>query len=109
MPKTTHAGASYFGHEGVVEDANGKLSQLDSARNVDGTVVDGFESENRDIEDVPNESPVADPTGVTLASDPQRDVREEEPVEDEKPADEREDEKKPAKTTARSAPSSARK
>lgn len=66
MPKTNHAGATYYGHEGVVEDANGKLSQLDSSRNLDGSVVDGFESEDREPSD--EEAPEvqqADPTGVS--------------------------------------------
>lgn len=59
MPKTNDAtGATYAGYEGVVEHAGGfgstrpgGLSQLDPNREVDGSVVEGFESEEREIED----------------------------------------------------------
>ncbi len=60
MPKTNDAsGATYEGHEGVVEHAGGYastrrpdgLSELDPSRNLDGTVVEGFESDEREIED----------------------------------------------------------
>jgi len=75
MPKSNHGGATYYGNEGIVEDANGRLSQLDPSRNVDGSVVDGFESDERDL------SPVEDA-----------------PVEKEEEPDE-----KPVKRTSRSA------
>jgi hypothetical protein len=47
--KSEGTGATYAGHEGHVEDANQRLWEVDPSRNVDGTVVDGFESDERDI------------------------------------------------------------
>jgi hypothetical protein len=60
MPKTNDAsGATYYGHEGIVEHAGGAgstrpggLSEVDHARNLDGSVIDGYESEEREVEDV---------------------------------------------------------
>jgi hypothetical protein len=50
MPKKSEAtGATYQGHEGIVEDANQRLWEVDPSRNVDGTVVDGFESDERQL------------------------------------------------------------
>lgn len=50
MPKKSEAtGATYQGHEGIVEDANQRLWEVDPSRNANGTVVDGFESDERDI------------------------------------------------------------
>jgi len=49
MPKANHVGATYYGYEGHVEDAHGRFSELDPSRNVDGSTVDGFESEDRNI------------------------------------------------------------
>jgi hypothetical protein len=70
MPKTNDAtGATYQGYEGVVEHAGGRastryeeealrgLSQLDPSRRVNGEVVEGFESDERQIE--PREGSVA--------------------------------------------------
>lgn len=70
MPKTNDAtGATYDGYEGVVEHAGGRastryeeealrgLSQLDPSRRVNGEIVEGFESEEREIE--PREGSVA--------------------------------------------------
>jgi hypothetical protein len=59
MPKTNDAsGATYYGHEGIVEHAGGAgstrpggLSEVDHARNLDGTVIAGYESEEREVED----------------------------------------------------------
>ena len=59
MPKTNDAsGATYLGHEGIVEHAGGAgstrpggLSEVDVSRNLDGTAVDGYESEEREVED----------------------------------------------------------
>lgn len=51
MPKANAAGGTYYGYEGLVEDANNRVSELDPSRNADGTVVDGFESEERDLSD----------------------------------------------------------
>ncbi len=48
MPKTNHEGSTYYGADGLVDHADGKVSQLDPSRNVDGGVVDGFESDERD-------------------------------------------------------------
>lgn len=58
MPKTNAGGATYAGHEGLVVDGEGKVSELDPSRNADGTVVDGYESDERDLKDRdPGESP----------------------------------------------------
>ncbi len=51
MPKTNAGGATYHGHSGIVADGEGKLSELDPSRNVDGSVVEGFESEDRELTD----------------------------------------------------------
>lgn len=59
MPKTNDAtGATYEGHEGIVEHAGGRgstrpggLSEVDPNRELDGSVVEGYESEDREIED----------------------------------------------------------
>lgn len=51
MPKTNDAsGATFYGHEGIVQAANGRLDQVDPSRNPDGSIVEGFESDERDIE-----------------------------------------------------------
>lgn len=51
MPKKSLERATWYGNEGLVVDANDKLHELDSARNLDGSVVDGFESDERTVED----------------------------------------------------------
>jgi hypothetical protein len=51
MPKTNQAGATYDGHEGLVTDGEGKVSELDPSRNPDGSVVDGYESDERELKD----------------------------------------------------------
>lgn len=59
MPKTNdNTGATYAGYEGVVEHAGGPgstrpggLSELDPSRNLDGSVVDNFESDERELDD----------------------------------------------------------
>lgn len=51
MPKTSESGATYYGHEGLVEDGQGKVSELDPSRNADGSVVEGFESDERELDD----------------------------------------------------------
>lgn len=56
MPKTSDyakhteqgGGATYEGQAGIVSHADGRLSELDPSVNLDGTVVDGFESEERE-------------------------------------------------------------
>lgn len=64
MPKKSEAtGATYAGHEGIVQDANQQLWEVDPSRNADGTVVDGFESDERELSS-PNE-----PTAPTRADD----------------------------------------
>lgn len=78
MPKTNDAtGATYAGFEGVVEHAGGfgstrpgGLSQLDPNREVDGSVVEGFESEEREIEDRQG-APAAD-FGEVHSVDPEK-------------------------------------
>jgi hypothetical protein len=106
MPKTNHGGATYYGHEGIVENARGELSQLDPSRNVDGSVVDGFESDERQLEDRENGQPVADPTGVSVAEDPKDEKNDgaEERAENEEEREEPQPaaKPKPAKRTARS-------
>lgn len=48
MPKIDAQGnATAYGMEGIVENAEGGLSELDPSRNVDGSTVDGFESDER--------------------------------------------------------------
>lgn len=55
MPKTNdNTGATYAGQEGIVEHADGSLSELDPSRNVDGSPVDGFQS---DEDETPDEEP----------------------------------------------------
>ncbi len=67
MPKTNHEGSTYFGAEGLVDHADGKVSQLDPSRNVDGTVVDGYESDDRDdLEDRDDTGAVADSRDVHM-------------------------------------------
>ena len=85
MPKTNHAGATYFGHEGVVENAVGELSQLHPSRNLDGSVVDGYESEDQDLADREEANPQADPTGVRLSEDVEAERDEAEPDEKQEP------------------------
>lgn len=63
MPKTNHEGSTYYGHTGIVDHADGKLSQLDPSINYDGTVVDGFESDERELEEQPGGG-LADSTAV---------------------------------------------
>lgn len=78
MPKTNDAtGATYAGYEGVVEHAGGfgstrpgGLSQLDPSREVDGSVTEGFESEEREIEDRQG-APAAD-FGEVHSVDPEK-------------------------------------
>ncbi len=50
MPKKSEGtGATFEGHEGIVQDAAQQLWEVDPSRNLDGTVREGFESEDRDI------------------------------------------------------------
>jgi len=43
--------ATAAGMTGIVQNAEGKLSELDPSRRLDGTPVDGYESDERDFED----------------------------------------------------------
>lgn len=73
MPKIASNGsATAYGQEGIVKDAAGQLWELDPSRNLDGTAVDGFESDERDLsgaeerdavrpDDEPRPQPVDDP------------------------------------------------
>lgn len=46
MPKVSGSGnASAYGQEGHIVGADGVLSELDPSRNVDGSVVDGYTSD----------------------------------------------------------------
>lgn len=48
MPKTNDAtGATYQGVQGVVQAATGRLDEVDPSLNLDGTVKDGYESDER--------------------------------------------------------------
>jgi hypothetical protein len=50
MPKVSASGAATaYGQEGIVRNAEGGLSELDPSRNLDGTPVDGFTSDERDL------------------------------------------------------------
>jgi hypothetical protein len=50
MPKIAANGsATAYGQEGVVQGADGQLWELDPSRNLDGTTVDGYESDERDL------------------------------------------------------------
>ena len=51
MPTISQAGPTSAGYEGHVLDGAGKVHELDPSRNVDGTVVDGYESDERQLED----------------------------------------------------------
>lgn len=55
MPKTNYSGATAFGLSGIVENAYGERSELDPSKNLDGTTVDGFESDERDDIEKPND------------------------------------------------------
>jgi hypothetical protein len=99
MPKTNYAGATYAGHEGIVENAVGELSQLDPSRNVDGSVVDGFESDERELDEREEVAPYADPTGVSVVDKPEANAAGSEASEEEqsvKPEDTKPEEPKVA-------------
>lgn len=52
MPKTNDAsGPTYFGMEGHVVDSHDRVHEVDPSRKVTGEVVDGYESDEREIED----------------------------------------------------------
>jgi hypothetical protein len=51
MPKINNVGPTFYGTEGLAVDGNQVIHQLDPSRNVDGSVVEGFESDERVIED----------------------------------------------------------
>lgn len=53
---------SQFGAQGIVRDATGALHEVDPSRNLDGTAVDGFESEDRDLSGAPARD---EPTSAT--------------------------------------------
>lgn len=54
MPKVSGSGnATAYGQEGHIVGADGVLSELDPSRNVDGSVVDGYESDERDLSEEP--------------------------------------------------------
>lgn len=97
MPKTNDAtGATYAGHEGIVEHAGGAgstrpggLSQVDPSRELDGSVVEGFDSEERQLKDLKG----AAPADVQTA----RDIREEQ---EEERGEETEEERQAREATA---------
>jgi len=53
MPKTSDTnGATHAGMQGIVQAATGRLDEVDPSLNADGSVKDGFESDERpDLED----------------------------------------------------------
>jgi hypothetical protein len=52
MPKTNDAsGPTYYGMEGHVVDSHDRVHEVDPSRTVTGEVVEGFESDEREIED----------------------------------------------------------
>lgn len=65
MPKISHAGASYAGHEGIVEDAVGDLHQVNPI------------AENAEVQDLPEDANVT-PAGqdAQRAAERMRDERE---------------------------------
>ncbi len=70
MPKANHGGATFYGYEGVVLDSHDRPSELDPSRNVDGSVVEGFESDERDLTDrkdgeAPEDALASGPVPVT--------------------------------------------
>jgi hypothetical protein len=93
MPKINQAGATYYGQEGLVTNGDGVISQLDPSRNADGTVVDGYESDERDLEDRDGTPGDKREPGVVEGNEPVvQPAREREPEpqsEDEKSEDEK--------------------
>jgi len=92
MPKANHGGATFYGYEGVVLDSHDRPSELDPSRNVDGSVVDGYESDERDLTDRKDEAPAV-PVDAPV------------PAESEKP-DEQDDESESADKGEKEVPSS---
>lgn len=93
MPKTAANGsASMAGGEGIVQDAQDGRWQLDPSRNLDGSAVDGYESDEREIDE---EQPTP---GLFEAPRPIDTPAEQEPQESpaEEHQQEREQEEKPA-------------
>jgi hypothetical protein len=93
MPKINQAGATYYGQEGLVTNGDGVISQLDPSRNADGTVVDGYESDERELEDRDGTPGDKREPGVVEGNEPVvQPAREREPEpqsEDEKSEDEK--------------------
>ena len=115
MPKTNDAtGATYEGHEGIVEHAGGRgstrlggLSEVDPNRELDGSVIEGYESEDRDLEEREGGAP-AEPRLL-----PEEPERRSEPLEstEEKPAsgpEEREVKSSPGSNSGASRSNSAK-
>jgi type IV secretory pathway VirB10-like protein len=50
MPKATHAGATYYGEQGHVEDALGRLHELDPTKDVYGADTPGLDTTGEDRE-----------------------------------------------------------
>lgn len=67
MPKTNdETGASYEGHEGVVSHADGRLSEVNPERNLDGSLIDG---DHPNVEAVERDEPVAEDDDLRLVDD----------------------------------------
>lgn len=71
-PKINEAGAaSFYGNEGHVTNAVGAVSELDPSRNADGSVVDGYESDEREIEEREPGQHADEPTTLAPADEPE--------------------------------------
>jgi hypothetical protein len=104
MPKTNDgSGPTYYGMEGHVVDSHDRVHEVDPSRTVTGEVVEGFESDEREMEDRDVVSgdphPVVSPSdGLPAAPTPVEDVP---PVDDAIRRDqERREEEDPAKRSA---------
>ena len=95
MPKIAANGAATaYGQEGVVQSATGELWELDPSRNLDGTAVDGYASDERDLSDAEERETPARP------DDEPRPQPVDEPKEDDSEAQEKSDESdEPEKVT----------
>lgn len=115
MPKTNDAtGATYLGHEGIVEHAGGRgstrpggLSEVHPNRELDGAVVEGFESEEQELSD--REGPAyAEPQLQPQTQEEPAQEKEEAPSEEEKPAEKEEVPSSLGSSSARSTSASAK-
>lgn len=84
MPKTSDyakhteqgGGATFDGHAGIVSHADGRLSELDPSVNLDGTVVDGYESQEREVDGSERDTATLVPDHEPVAQDSEQDQEE---------------------------------